>query len=191
MSQQTAGDKAENPFSPPDSDIVAPSLSEHAQLRVEYRLGLWDYYQFSLFTQFTSPVLQVFLMGTSIFVAYQMKTFDTAIITAFMVYVLSWVLQLVLTGLMAIFGKFRTVLSTYCVEPRTNALYVETEFGQFFNYWSAIQRISKGPGFTALYLTSASAYIIPNRAFESSSQRLQFIDQVSARIAKSKSEEQV
>jgi len=67
------------------------------------------------------------------------------------------------------------LLTQHIVEIQEDAIYVETQFGRSYHFWSGLVKVINHPGFIAVYINANAAHILPDRAFSSPEYRQQFL----------------
>lgn len=171
-------------------------------MRIEYRNKFADIVLFNTVHQFLSlPMQGVYLgLGALIFYSDPLGTslavtivaalfwhlaswvFDSGltltIVAALCWYLALWAFQIVFNVVYLFSRRNGSVLTDHAVEVQADALLEETRFNKSLFYWPGVVRAVSWPGFVAIYVTPHIAHVIPNRAFRSKQERLQFINLV-------------
>ncbi len=154
-------------------------------MRIEYRNKFTDILLFNAVHQFLSPSLQGLYLGLCAFIFYS-ESFDSSLavatVTALLWYLALWAFQLLFNVVYLFSRKNGSVLTDHIVEVQADALLEETRFNKSLFYWPGVVRAVSRPGFVGIYVTPHIAHVIPNRAFESKQQRVQFIALVREKI---------
>lgn len=159
-------------------------------LRIEYRPTYRDKVFFSLIHQFLTPVTNGFfvLVATLIFVTeHRRQTAAPSLITAIVVYVLMWLIQILYVSVLSLTRRHDPLLSDHVMTLQDDGVIDATEFGIWHVYWRGIQKVALRPGFVAIYIGSGLAFLVPKRAFASHEAETTFITAVKTRVNQARS----
>ncbi|MET1076935.1 MAG: YcxB family protein [Pseudomonas sp.] len=156
-------------------------------MRLEYENKFRDLIQFYGAHQFCSPVLQIFIMGTAVFlfsVQLERSPMSVAATGAALWYAGMWLFQFLFNIIFYASRKNHSVLTKHILEITDNALIEETKYNKSFFYWNGVIKAVNRLGNVAIYVTPHSAHIVPRRAFASSAQRRELIALIQSKIEK-------
>jgi len=133
------------------------------------------------------PAVQIFFLIVSggIILAelrYSQSDFSRAVLIGLIAYLAMWIIQLIFNIFVLYSKKDKAILTNHIIEIQEDALYEETVYNKSFFYWNGINKIVPMPGFVAVYVTKHMAHIIPNRAFNSMNERIEFIKQIKDKL---------
>ena len=155
-------------------------------MRIHYKLKFFDYFCYNAIHQFSLITVQVLNIGLGLMFYYSEREENgtlVAIIAGVLAYFIGWSFQLVVNLFVLYSAKNRTLLTDHEVEIQQDCFYEENPFSRSFHKWAGIVKVADRPGFVVVYINVHAAHIIPNRAFESKSQRGDFLRQIRAKIA--------
>src|SRR6218665_1643014 len=148
-------------------------------MRIQYKLKFRDVVVFQAVHQFLSPAVQLLYLLLAIWVFNAEFTSDesmvVAIVVAFITYLCVWVFQFAFNAIYLLSKKNGNVLTRHSIELKAEGVSEETRYTLTFVQWPGIGKVVSRQGFVAVYISSQQAHVIPNRAFESTAQRLAFI----------------
>ncbi|HVK53743.1 MAG TPA: YcxB family protein [Burkholderiales bacterium] len=154
-------------------------------MRIEYELKFRDYLAFNALHQLLSIPVQVLYGGLAVSIFYTSlgeQSLYAGVITAFLLYLAMWVIQLLFNVIYLYVGKNRSLLTRHIVEIQDEAFYEETQFNRSYHYWPGIVKVVHHLGFIAVYINAHAAHIIPSRAFSSNEQRKLFLSALKEKI---------
>lgn len=155
-------------------------------MRIEYELKYRDFLLFNCMHQLLSVPVQVAYLGFAtliFFVSSGDQSLRANAITALLVYVAMWTVQLVFNVFYLLFGKNRSLFTKYIVEIQEDYFYEETCFSRSYHYWPGVVKVVRRFGFIAVYLNAHYAHIIPSRAFLTVEQRTQFLSALRGKVS--------
>lgn len=156
-------------------------------MRIEYENKFSDILLFNIIHQMLSPAMQTFSLFFPVAIivlilSYTQSSFLLAIIIGLIVYIATWVIQLIFNIIYLYSKKDKAILTKHTIEIQDEALYEETKYNKSFFYWNGIVKIVRRPGFIAIYITKHIALIIPVRAFVSENQKNEFFEKVNKKL---------
>lgn len=108
-------------------------------------------------------------------------------IVAFIVfYIPLWISQLAFNAVLLWTRRDPTLNAAHRIELREDGLYQETPYNRSLFLWKGLRRIARAGRLTVVYVTAASAVLIPDSAFSTRQQRLEFFNTLKARMAGSR-----
>ena len=155
-------------------------------MKLEYVLKFRDQILFSVWHQLMSVRLQVFYVAMVLLIILNTvkgKGIIVGVITFICVYLIFWILQQLLNILLLISTKNRALLTTHRIEVQDDSFYEETKYNKSYNFWPGVVSVVSRPGVVAVYISAHGAHLIPNRAFNSSAHKAEFVDLIKQKIA--------
>jgi hypothetical protein len=137
-------------------------------LRVEFELKYKDLLMFNAIHQALSVTIHLFYAIAPFMAFYFAEKGEDIVvtsITAVLFYLAAWVIQLAFLAIYLGVGNNRTLLTRKIMELQDGALFEETKYIKALHYWPGIVKAVRRPGYIAIYMSSFTAHVIPNRAF--------------------------
>jgi len=163
-----------------------------SDMRIEYENRIIDIVASSVAALFSSLPLQILGMAAAASNIWsdwnRHHNAAFAIFFGFLIYAMVWAFLCLYVFFSTLLRSKRdaTLLARHVLEAREDGLFEETKFNKSQYDWSGVTKVVSPLHFVAVYVDSQSAYVIPNRAFTSESQRKDFIAFVEGRMASSK-----
>ena len=162
-------------------------LYEASSMRVKYDLKFRDFAAFNGIHQFLSVPIQIFYIGLAALIArISSESFGARLLTALLVYLGMWAAQQAFSLLYLGVGRYRALFTEHVVEIQDDGFYDETRFSRSTYLWPGINKVVQRLGFVAVYIRAHGAFIIPNRAFQSTEQRKQFFLTLKQKLGKAR-----
>ena len=152
---------------------------------MEYRPTYLDRVTFTLIHQFLSPITNgFFVLFAALVFATVRGRHDILVrfITALMLYLCMWIAQAIYVVVHFLTCRHDPALSDHVLTLHDDGVLDVTEFGEWRIFWKGVQRIAVRPGFVAVYIGPAMAFLIPGRAFSSREAKTAFIAELNARL---------
>ncbi len=157
-------------------------------MQLKYENTFLDIFLFTAIHQLLSPAVQGLYVTVAAFIFWNELQEGIAFATVFALafYLIMWVAQIAFNAVYLFSRKNHSVLTTHIVEITDDGFTEQTAFNKSIFYWHGIVKVLSRPGFIAVYVAPHLAHMIPSRAFESRTQRVDFLSALKQKVSESR-----
>jgi hypothetical protein len=148
-------------------------------MRIEYKVGVWDIVKFNLVQQARSLLTGGLFLAFAVFVFVNElgsgHSVPDAALTALWWFIGMWMLQALIVFAFLYTKSADSVLTEHVLEIRDTGLFERTRFNESLFFWPSVIKVVRGPGYVAVFISARQAHVIPRAAFQSREHQAQFI----------------